>query len=230
MEKSVLRVLVIVLAATCLGLWALACNKLDLNVPVQNTPRIDNPKPPPDPTGAHPATGAPAPSGALPATGAPPATGTPAATGTQATPAPAPKTADEVVPETSGTGKVTDYFISLEGAKLIWDSKKWRGKDMIFVDAREYREYAEGHIAGAMSCPKQRFDGAVPKYVRNYLPGNGVVVYCHGAECTDSEAVVRRLVALNLQISPLFIIKDGIPAWEKAGYPINKGDNEGFVN
>src|SRR5262249_26341678 len=160
----------------------------------------------------------------VPATG--PATQTPSG------PASALRSSDDdpIHTETTGTGKVTDYFITLPMAKKLFDDKKWHDKDLIFVDAREYREYAEGHIAGAMSCPKQRFDGAVPKYVRNYLPGNAVVIYCHGADCTDSEAVVKRLSALNLSIGPMFIIKDGFPGWKDAGYPINKGDSEGFIN
>jgi len=120
-------------------------------------------------------------------------------------------------------------FIDMATAKQKFDEKS-----AIFVDAREFIEYRDGHIAGAMSVPKRRFDGAVPKYIRDFLPGSAVVVYCHGAECTDSEAVVKRLIALNLQIGPYYILKDGYPGWQEMnkkdpkGYPINTGDSEGY--
>lgn len=205
MERFVLRVLVLVLLGTTLGFWGMAHSKVMTTLPVKNPGLNQGPV-------------APAPK--LPADQTP---GPSAATGAVAPTGVAP------VKPAAAVAK-SDYFISLDEAKKLWDSKKYGDKDVIFIDAREYVEYQEGHIAGAMSCPKRRFDGAAPKYVLNYLPGNAVVVYCHGEDCTDSEAVVKRLIALNLNIGPFFIIKDGIPGWQRAGYPINKGDSEGFLN
>ncbi len=212
MERFVLRVMVIVLLGTTLGFWGMAHSKVITGLPKQRTDLTNGAKvvvPPPAPTGAVEAPVAP--------TGATGATG---ASGSTTTSTQAPK------PENN----LSDYLIDLTTAKKLWDTKKYNDKDVIFVDAREYVEYQEGHIAGAMSCPKRRFDGAAPKYVREYLPGNAVVVYCHGELCTDSEAVVKRLIALKLDIGPFFIIKEGMPGWVKAGYPVNKGDSEGFVN
>ncbi len=211
MERFVLRVLVVILLGTTLGFWGMAHSKVMWKLP--ENPGLTHTPPTPAPKQAP--------------TGPTGPTGSTAVTGGQVAPTGKP----EIKPTAAApSDAASDYFISLEQAKQMWDTKKYGDKDVIFVDAREYVEYQEGHIAGAMSCPKRRFDGAAPKYVRNYLPGNAVVVYCHGQDCTDSEAVVKRLIALNLNIGPLFIIKDGIPGWEKAGYPINKGDSEGFVN
>jgi rhodanese-related sulfurtransferase len=227
MEKYILRTLVLVLAATCLGLYGMAHSKVMLSLPPHQSTTQHVSATNPNPGGG--TQGAPAPSGAPVSTGAPASTGVPAPTGTPVqaatgvtgTPPSAP-TAPKLK-----TGTVEDYFISLDQAKKMWDDAK-AGKNIVFIDAREYIEYKEGHVAGSMSCPKRRFDGAVPGYVRNNLPGNAVVVYCHGAECTDSEAVVKRLIALNLQIGPFYIIKDGYPGWKDAGYPVNTGDNEGW--
>lgn len=225
MEKFVLRVLVLVLLGTSVGLAMLSRSKVMKELPPQ--PRL---------SGQHAATGTPAPSGAHASTGATGATAA-GATGPTGVPLVAAPTGAPAGTSASGatgatgptgaaakpTGTISDYFIDLPQAKKMWDDKS-----AIFLDAREYVDYKEGHIAGAMSCPKSRFGGAAPKYVKDYLPGNAVVVYCHGAECTDSEAVVKRLIALNLSIGPFYILHDGYPAWQKAGYPINTGDSEGF--
>lgn len=122
---------------------------------------------------------------------------------------------------------VAQYHIDLDRAKALLAAG-----DAIFIDARPYAEYAEGHIRGAMFLDKGHV--ATERKVRNYLPGKEVVVYCHGAECTDSEAVVKRLIALNLSIGPFRIIKDGFPAWvernraDPQGYPIDRGPEVGF--
>ena len=100
--------------------------------------------------------------------------------------------------------------------------------DGIFIDARPYHEFTEGHIPGSMHIDKKYFDGAVPKKVRDYLPGMPVVIYCHGENCTDSEAVTARLIALKRSIGPIQIIKEGYPGWTKAGYPVDSGGEVGF--
>lgn len=221
MEKLILRVMVLILLGTSVGLAFMTQSKVMLHLPPQPKQAIQKPAPAPDtnpaptaPTGATGSTGVvalpTAPTGSTGATGA--------------------VVAKQPEPPKSAAGNVQDYFIGIDEAK-----KKFDEKSAIFIDAREFVDYRDGHIAGAMSCPKRRFDGAVPKYIREYLPGNAVVIYCHGAECTDSEAVVKRLMALNLQIGPFYILKDGFPGWQDRnkkdpkGYPINTGDNEGFV-
>jgi rhodanese-related sulfurtransferase len=120
------------------------------------------------------------------------------------------------------------YFISVAKAKELYDGKRTGAWDGIFIDARPYSEFLAGHIPGSMHIDKKYFDGAVPAKVRNYLPGMPVVIYCHGENCTDSEAVAVRLIALKRDIGPIHIIKEGLPGWEKAGYPIEKGPEVGF--
>jgi len=121
-----------------------------------------------------------------------------------------------------------DRHISLERAKKLFDDQALDGRSVFFVDAREYWHYTDQHVTGAMHIDKKYFDGAAPKKVLDYLPGNAVVVYCMGADCSDSEAVATRLEALNLNIGPIFIMKDGLPGWVSAGYPTAKGGEVGF--
>jgi rhodanese-related sulfurtransferase len=212
MERNILRVLVLVLLAAAVGIYFMTRSTVMLHLPDQQ------PKPP---VVIQPANNGQA--GGTSATGAPPATGP------QAVVKPQPVGPTGQTGATQTANPLDQYFISLDEAKKLFDAKK-----AIFIDAREYVEYTEGHIQGAMSLPKRRFDGAVPKPVREYLPGAEVVVYCHGADCTDSEAVVKRLIALNMNIGPYHIIKDGFPGWQDrnktdpAGFPIDKGGEVGF--
>jgi rhodanese-related sulfurtransferase len=110
-------------------------------------------------------------------------------------------------------------FISLAQAKELLD----RG-DAVFVDARNYDDYKAGHVLGAVHIDKKYFDGAAGADIaRKNLIGQRVVIYCHGADCTDSEAVYKRLTSLNMTIGPIHIIKDGFPGWKAAGYPVERG-------
>lgn len=217
MERWTLRILVLVLLATTIGFWQLAHSKVITGLAHQpNATELLKPKGPTGQTG----------------NAQPPHTGQTGATGNppEFTSPPTPPTG-----QTGATGAETpkaknpmdDYMVTIEQAKTLWD-KSQAGENIVFVDAREFVEYREGHIARAMSCPKRRFDGAAPAYVRNNLPGMAVVVYCHGELCTDSEAVIIRLQALKLSIGPFYIIRDGYPGWVKAGHPVNTGDSEGW--
>lgn len=143
---------------------------------------------------------------------------------TPAAAAPAPK-----APELSEAERRIGYrSLTLEEAKAAFDSGTIDGNAVIFVDARIFADFRDGHVRNAMHVDKRYFDGAAPAKVRQYLPGVAVIVYCNGAECTDSEAVVVRMKALNLGIGPYYIMKDGFPAWKKAGYPVDVGGEVGY--
>ncbi|MFN0132493.1 MAG: SUMF1/EgtB/PvdO family nonheme iron enzyme [Phycisphaerales bacterium] len=114
-------------------------------------------------------------------------------------------------------------YISIERAKSLYEAQT-----AIFIDARPYAEFVEGHVRNSMHCAVKYFGGAAPAKVRNYLPGNAVVVYCNGESCTDSIDVAVRLKALNLSIGPIYVMKEGLPAWIKAGLPTDKGGEVGF--
>lgn len=208
MQGFVLKVLTLLFLGLAVGLAASWNSNVQLHVaPPPIAPKQAGTGPAgPAPSGAAAPTGPAAPTAP---TGAAPAapTGSAAATGAAAT-----------HPASPAEG----YFISLPDAKKLFDSGA-----VIFIDARAFAEYRDGHIRGAMHLDKGRIAGSISK-IRGYLQGTEVVVYCHGAECTDSEAVIKRLQALNLGIGPYHILKDGFPGWEKAGYPVDKGDEVGF--
>lgn len=180
-------------------------------------PNINKGIPAPQPKGPSGPTGTASPTGTTAPTGQPAPTGATAPTGQPAATAATGPTA------TAPTGETTDVFVSLDYAKKLFDSHS-----AVFIDARPKAEFLKSHITGAMQLEKGDLDAAPPAKVLNYLPGSAVIVYCHGQLCTDSENVVKRLVALNKGIGPFHIIKDGFPGWEAAKYPIETGPEVGF--
>jgi rhodanese-related sulfurtransferase len=176
-----------------------------------------------------PDTGAPAPTGTTAPTGPAAPAGTDGKANQGITPvphAPAPETTppqgNAATPQPPAHTAADGFFITLDEAKKKFDSQQ-----AIFIDARAFAEYKDGHIRGAMHMDKARIAGSMSK-IRNYLPGSELVIYCHGAECTDSEAVIKRLQALHLNLGPYYIIKDGFPGWKAANYPVDTGDEVGY--
>lgn len=157
----------------------------------------------------------------------------PAAPPVTAAPPPAPP----VTPPATPAGGVTPadeaaskWFITVERAKELFDSKEVNGRQVIFIDARTFLEFRdEGHIRGAMHYATAYTRGRPQPKVTNYLPGSAVVIYCHGELCTDSIEVGRYFESLKLDIGPVFVLKAGFPAW-KAAYPhlVDKGNEVGF--
>jgi rhodanese-related sulfurtransferase len=91
----------------------------------------------------------------------------------------------------------------------------------LFVDAREAPEYAEGHIAGALSVP---FDDAVknPALLEPFKrAGKPLILYCSGGDCELSKDLARNMVADGIR--KVLVFTDGLPAWKAAGYPMDAG-------
>ncbi len=179
-------------------------------------------------------TAAPAPAKAPEPVSAPAAPASTPAAPAPAAPAPAATTA--ATPPAAAASVTTideavkKWFISVERAKELYDTKEYQGRQVIFIDARTFLEFRDdGHIRGAMYYPTAYTRGVPQPKVRNYLPGSCIVLYCHGELCTDSIEVGRYFESLKLDIGPVFIIKAGFPGW-KAAYPnlVDKGNEVGF--
>jgi rhodanese-related sulfurtransferase len=91
----------------------------------------------------------------------------------------------------------------------------------LFVDAREASEYAEGHIAGALSVP---FDDAVakPALLEPFKKlGRPIILYCSGGDCELSKDLASNMLAAGIR--KVLVFTDGFPAWKAAGYPVETG-------
>jgi rhodanese-related sulfurtransferase len=119
-------------------------------------------------------------------------------------------------------------YVTVERARQLFDVQYLGSRQVVFIDARARDVFQKGHVENAMSLPAGELGPILPSKVRNYLTGAAVVIYCQGAECTDSHDVAKRLQAANIDISPIFIFKDGYPAWVTAGHPTMTGPEVGW--
>ena len=86
-----------------------------------------------------------------------------------------------------------------------------RGK-VVLLDVRPEREYAAGHIPGAVSAPLSKL-----KSVAASLPKRKeIVAYCRGPYCIYADDAVRLLRKRGLNARRLNV---GLPEWRRAGLP-----------
>ncbi len=90
----------------------------------------------------------------------------------------------------------------------------------LFVDARSFEDYEEGHIKGAISLPLGEFYDRIDTFLNNYPPSYSIITYCSGRECDDSHELAQYLIDEGYANVKTFI--DGYPSWEKEGFPIEK--------
>jgi rhodanese-related sulfurtransferase/DNA-binding transcriptional ArsR family regulator len=82
------------------------------------------------------------------------------------------------------------------------------------IDVRPPREYAQGHIAGALNIPLEKL-----KQRLKDLPQNReVVAYCRGPWCVLSYEAVSQLRNAGIAARRL---EDGLPEWRRAGLPVD---------
>jgi DNA-binding transcriptional ArsR family regulator/rhodanese-related sulfurtransferase len=91
--------------------------------------------------------------------------------------------------------------------------KRARAKDVVILDTRPAREYAAGHIAGAVSMP---IDG-LQRRLRELPKSKAYVAYCRGPYCVYADRAVALLRASGRRAQRLVA---GFPEWKSAGLPV----------
>ncbi len=81
---------------------------------------------------------------------------------------------------------------SPEEAKILFN-----GNNIVFVDARSFEMYEEGHIKGAVNLPAFRFDELFFDFSEKYPIDTEIVTYCTGRECEDSHRIAKNLKELG---------------------------------
>ena len=98
-------------------------------------------------------------------------------------------------------------YINLESAKEMYD------RGIIFIDARDEEEYAEGHIKGAILAP------STPELVQLFPDrSSAIVTYCSGGDCDVSQELAEQLM-YDWDYELIFVFWGGWPEWKTAGYP-----------
>jgi rhodanese-related sulfurtransferase/predicted transcriptional regulator len=91
--------------------------------------------------------------------------------------------------------------------------KRARKNEIVILDARPAREFAAGHIAGALSVPVEKLQ----QRLRELPKSKEYVAYCRGPYCIYADRAVELLRANGRRARRLV---DGFPEWKAAGFPI----------
>lgn len=92
----------------------------------------------------------------------------------------------------------------------------------LFIDARDYSEYAKEHIRGGLNIPASPASLSVKKIEEYFTRINGpkeLVIYCDSNLCDKPDLIVNRLQGMGYK-RHLYIIAKGFPIWKGSGYPV----------
>lgn len=115
----------------------------------------------------------------------------------------------------SGDDAVTDEYV-IDNVNAAWNI--YESGTAVFVDARSFKDYMDGHIKGAVSIPVDEFDEAIRPFAERYSLDTVIIAYCSGRTCDDSHRLSQLLVDYGYPNVSVFI--DGFPAWQAEGLPI----------
>jgi rhodanese-related sulfurtransferase/predicted transcriptional regulator len=97
--------------------------------------------------------------------------------------------------------------ISVEEVAQHLDDKRY-----LLLDVRPEKEFAQGHVKGAVNVPPNTIEEAMSR-----LPHDKVLVaYCRGPYCTYSYKMVKALQQNGVTAMRL---EEGFPEWKAAGLP-----------
>jgi DNA-binding transcriptional ArsR family regulator/rhodanese-related sulfurtransferase len=111
---------------------------------------------------------------------------------------------------------VRDHFGERSGSEVVSMGellKRARRREVVVLDTRPAREYAAGHIAGAISMPIDQ----LPTRLKKLPKGAQYVAYCRGPYCVYADQAVAALRASGRQAQRLAV---GFPEWKAAGLPV----------
>ena len=100
-------------------------------------------------------------------------------------------------------------------AKDIYDTG-----EAVFVDARSYEAFINGHIKNAVSIPTNQFFDFIDHFKTKHPSTTPVITYCSGRECNDSHELAQYLIGEGYANVKVFI--DGYQGWERKGYPVEQ--------
>jgi len=89
--------------------------------------------------------------------------------------------------------------------------EEWKEKKILWVDARSQEEYDREHIPGAVLLNEDAWDELVEGALRDWIPGQPIVVYCSKRDCQQSQKVAARLREVG--VSPVYVLKGGWESW-----------------
>ncbi len=115
-------------------------------------------------------------------------------------------------------------YLTTKEAKTLFD------QGVLFIDARLPAEFAEQTIKGAINLPyheqfaRTRLIGKQDQFDLTRLPADKtqpLVFFCNGSPCWKGYKAARKAIEAGYQAVHWY--RDGLPAWQSAGYPTAPG-------
>lgn len=118
-------------------------------------------------------------------------------------------------------------YVTTKEAKALFD------QGVLFIDARIPAEFAEQTIKGAINLPyheqfaRTSLIGKQDQFDLTRLPGDKtqpLVFFCNGSPCWKGYKAARKAIDAGYQAVHWY--RDGLPAWQRAGYPTAPGKEQ----
>jgi len=113
--------------------------------------------------------------------------------------------------------------MTFEEARATFEDPMYELGAFAFVDARQPRPYAEGHIPGAWLFDRYRPDGYLADMQTLIATSQRLVVYCNGGQCDDSEFAAEFLRQFGARPDQLFVFVGGMEQWRHEDMPVETG-------
>lgn len=94
-------------------------------------------------------------------------------------------------------------------------------KEGIILDARNPREYVEGHIPGAYLLYCYNMNEYYPKLEERLRESPALLLYCSDINCDDSDFLANELFSMGYE--PILLYKGGFEDWKAHQLPVSKG-------
>lgn len=106
-------------------------------------------------------------------------------------------------------------MIDAVAAKSLFDD------GVVFLDARITEEFKAGHVPQAFQLNSAMFNTPAAEEAMKALDKlQPIVIYCGGGDCDASKNLAILLQGAGYE--RIHIFEAGFPAWEKAGYPVER--------
>jgi rhodanese-related sulfurtransferase/DNA-binding transcriptional ArsR family regulator len=111
---------------------------------------------------------------------------------------------------------IQSYFLARDSLEPISRTellRRMRARSVTVIDVRSTREFASGHLPGAISVPLDD----LKRRLKELPAAREIVAYCRGPYCMFSYEAVAELRKQGYEARRL---QDGFPEWKAAGLPV----------
>ena len=105
----------------------------------------------------------------------------------------------------------------------LYRDPRFAQEAIIFVDAREDREYQEGHVPAAYQFYHYRAADYLAGVLAASQTAEQIVIYCNGGNCEDSLFAAIMLRDAGVPAAKLLVYTGGMMEWAANGLPVELG-------